>query len=910
MFHRRIQAVVSSILELTSIQQRKTRSLDRAGKERMANSGDPNKRPPPLTLEHEFATAVNSEAGYRRHKRSATLMSPVTGQVAWEMPADPREPTRHRKRLSEGVNKLLKSASSSPRKLGHSAEYDNAVENTKRNVRGEKETTDTTIPSILGMVEQRHEARAGKIPASGNVHDPVVIERVDLREQCRESARERNPEKESGLKSLSTSTKNLLASAANTTRKVFKKEHAPPMSTKAAETMGYTPRAYRKYEAIPIKPSGLPKLPSDRSPSRNSQSSKAPLLPSKVAGGDTIFRSHHDGVGLRDRSRHSSSSSLVTRGSKKSFNEPNTDVKSKGKALVSPRPPTPPAKDTPPKHKYADDANSPLRHMSQSRDLRVSFGSTRLVFNQPFKFPRRSGIAQPAQQPADEEEAVEPQGVFSVDDMTALIFSQPHPEDDEQGHDRNKSSKQATAATNKRFSLDSLPFLQPRFYSPAGHSVRSFAPGESPSTNTDPVRMLFRHMSRRTPPNPSQQSSDSKEGSIGVMFQGNAEDIDRGSSTFQTLSERDKRPAAARDDTTITTRVMQELRLSDNDHPDTAATSQSAFDKPPSRLTEMLHETDSRMHGWDRNFAPNCPSAVPSPLHHMPVPATPRTSTLASPKVGTLNINTPRSLDEHFWMTNEHLDVVGKTTWDILEMSNRETLAAINTKNAKLVAHIEKHFEDLKSHLTTVDDKADRSAEKVANVHQEVEKLLSVYDNEIASAFAAQEKKTAHMEGQLKDLQSSMQAVQKLLEQMDDDSKSGQQQPGNNSHPPLNTVHSPYTQQMHRSQPSLGSYYGHLTNTSRDGQPPMAQVSDNMNAVSPRDANGAAQTGPDTGHGNQWGSRYPVRGSSKEARTPYSGTNPYMYTTGGPYSGGYPGGYSHTFPCSPAEPHFGPGQAK
>ncbi|KAH9866709.1 hypothetical protein J1614_008402 [Plenodomus biglobosus] len=883
----------------------------------MAPSGDPTKRPLPLEFHHEFeqqnsrgwpggteSTTAANEARPRRHERSLTLTSPAFPKYDWNQPADPGAPGRHRRRLSDGFGKLLRSVQALPLEAEETEDsfgvgrYTKIPELSERNFRDAKPkpTVPLTEPSVFGKIELRNELRAGKIPSSSDINEPIIIHREDLREKCREVARERDAESEKRVKAMNTSSKSLISGLKNAVSKM-KKEPTPAMTNKAAEVFGISPRKMRKYEAKPIRPSKVIEPPPKYLQQKYSDLATAPLLPGRGFGREGIGHSHYDDMGRQEHPELASSAGRTSQVSKGKMIDNNVDATEKEPSFSTP--PTPPAKDTPRRLKHFGLLESPLRRMSQARDLHFSFESSKQpVAQQPLEVPKHLPILKSEQEATDANGPVK-NGSYNASELTALIEGRAtewplsnYPQA------RELSEVSEPTSTKTRFDRDSELALQPRFYSPANHSERSFAPGESPSKNTDPTRMLFRHPSRAHTPKLSDESSGSKDGTIGVMFQGNPEDIDRGSSTYQMLSEREQdmaaAPAAARDNTIITSRVLQELRLSDHEQSDTPS-SHAVFDKPSLRLTEMLHEADPRMHSWDRSFQPNCPSAVPSPLHHMSKPATPHAghSAMVSPnQAPPLDLQTPKSLDEHFWMTNEHLDVVGKTTWDILSMSTQETLAALNSKHAKLMTLLEKHFEDVKSHLANVNEKAGHCAEKIANVHHDIDNLLSLYKSEMMGAFAAQDKKTVQMEGQLKDLQASMQTIQKLLEQKDNEVKSNQQPLANYPHNTPGCAQSPYAQPIHRSQPSLGGYYGHHSNTTREVQHQIPQMHDNMNAASPQDSGDAAQTGYDTSYGQQWTPRvdYPIRGSSREARPPFSSTNPYQYSVnGGPFNSGYTG---------------------
>ncbi|KAH9867849.1 hypothetical protein IAQ61_007153 [Plenodomus lingam] len=955
----------------------------------MAFRGDPTKRPPPLQPQQESAVGDN-ETGRRRHHRSLTLESPRFGNMSWGLSDHLREHSQ-KKRMSVDVNTLLRGTPPSAQTV--------VPELPGNSIRHARSAVPVTQPSVRGMIELRNDLRAGRPPPSG-MYCAISLCTLD----------------EKVSRSLSNSTKHLLSGLRNTVNKI-KKEKIPIMPIKAAETLGVTPREYRKQHIIPLKPSKFVESPAKDSPAKGDDASIAPLL---RKGG----RGYDKSEGRQVACSRASSVSRVSKGTGRAIHI-NADATKIGSA--SPAAPTPPAKDTPPRSDQFNYSASPLRHKFQAPDLRGTFElSSQSAIKPPFKVPRHLPIAKSLRELDAEKEDASYDGVpvkmgaYNANDMTALIEGPPAnwPLADDSNREMTEEKKRLIETTKKYMKMeretreahsklleldqktkeknrksrrqserldgdDSDVLLPPRFYSPANHSAGPFAVGESPSKNsaappffpssspaalsslvpsikaiannllsqTDPNRMLFSHCPETHATNLSDASSDSKNGSIGVMFQGSADDIDRGSSTYKMLTERDQAPAttttAARDDKTITSRVMQELRIGEHDHSDTASnravygqsdtasthvvgdqsdsaragamcdhsdtsSTRTVGDQPAPRLTAMLNEAILPSLAWTKNFQPKCPSAVPSPLHHTPGPVTPGQSAKDAPGHFGRSVNPMaiRNIDDHFWMTNEHLDVVGKTTWDILAMASQETMNTLRNKHARIMTLCEEQFEELKSHLTTVDDKADRSAEKVANVHHDVDRLLSRFN----SAFAAQDNKTTQMEQQLRDLQTSMQNMQTLLEQKINEAKSSQQALASDQHTTPNSAQSSYLQQIYPSQSSLGGFYGSHANGTRDGQSQMSTANDVMAAASTQDSGNAAQTGYDAGYGQQWVTRtgYPVRGSSREARTPYSGTNPYQYAATGTFNGGYPVGYTQSSTSSPTEPAsgLGPGQAR
>ena len=775
-----------------------------------------------------------------------------------------------------------------------------------------------------------------EVIVAGNADDPVVITTDDLRERCREVAK-KNEQQTDFPRSLST------RKLFNTIKNSFKtsSEHAAPeMPDKAAQVFGTT----EKQQARIILP---PAIRSSR---------------------------------VLDTQPGESSRSTV--------------------------PPTPPAKDTPPR---AADAPPAV------------LGDTRA----PSAGPRTL---------LDEGRVWFRTGPYASADMAPLVKGSPLVWPSARGEQQTEHGDHHAPANGKgkgkqreeenaRPSAVKEELLQPRFYSPPGHTAASFAPGESPSRNvSDPIchsvththslsftlsllhsftplshslthththslthslslshthtlshslslslsltfltsgaacnalastpaafcpvptplslhaytpancinhqsdatRMLFAAPSRVRPPSPSHDStkSSSKEGSIPIMFVGNPNEIDPGSSTAQLIADAERNAASAhgRDGAAITTRVMQALRLQEHAAEGPPASSTPAQANPSSsRLTDMLRDTHPPPHGWNRDFRPNCPSAVPSPLARIPAsPLTPGQSAMTSPVAGApFPPRTNRTMEEHFFMTNEHLDVVGKTMWDLIEMAQQRTAAALEGKCDEVANLMGKRFDDAMAQLSTSHKKADGSAEKLAGVHDNLAKVLSFINTEIAGAFQAQDKKTTALEERIQELQTSMQAMQKLLEQKTHEPPSGQLQPANNkalSTP--NSAHSPYGQQDHRRQPSVAGYYGQAAHTGRD----MHDNSNNNNndnddsgGASPQHAGHGGQGSYENGNGRQWGSRgiYAVR--REAGRGGYGGTNPYHFATGGPYGGGYAGGYAYHYSPTTSDAHHGaaPGQ--
>lgn len=433
-------------------------------------------------------------------------------------------------------------------------------------------------------------------------------------------------------------------------------------------------------------------------------------------------------------------------------------------------------------------------------------------------------------------------------------------------------------------------------------------------TNAD--RLLF------SPPSKAKLlhlREDSNNGSIEMIFQGNPDDIDPRSSTGQLLNDRvqNMTSSQARDNTRLATRVMQELQINEPNDRDPQKGSSSGLGQPEpssSRLTDMFEGLTPQRAEFSGNFQPNFPSAVPSPLNTISDPLVQSQAHLipvgVSPGGPGAPPRTPKTVEDHFFMTNEHLDVVAKTTWDLLEICKAQQSTTIDTKQEQLMGSIGKRIEGVKVQIDTANSKTDQAAVQTASIHTNLEQLTDFIKQDVMNALADQNKRTGCMETEIKELQKTVQALHKLLEQKFPEPKStGQQHSATGTLPASVPTQSPYHLPTHRSQPSLAGYYGNTPDLSREGQPPMPpmpQMHDNRSAVPPQDSHNDLRAAYSNNYGQQWGGRtgYSGRGS-KEERPPYSGANPYNYGNGGQFSNAYAGNYSpYNFSPSPPDQHY------
>jgi hypothetical protein len=389
-----------------------------------------------------------------------------------------------------------------------------------------------------------------------------------------------------------------------------------------------------------------------------------------------------------------------------------------------------------------------------------------------------------------------------------------------------------------------------------------------------------------------------------MIFQGDMNDIDPQSSTGHLV--KNSRQESMRDDSGLAARVMQELRVDERQPRQNGASGHLHPDKSSSRLTDMLNGVSPSRGDYQGEFQPNCPSAVPSPLHKLPSPVTPMrsmplTRDLSGPFGPPLS---PKTIEDHFYMTNEHLDVVGKSTWDQIETMKKEHLETFSNKHALLVTTVEQHVHEIKLQIDSVNEKADRTTEQGHNIQTKLDELFEYIKNDVMGALAAQDKKTTGMEQNVQELQKTVQNMQKTIEQKQSEPKMGQQHTTPGSVQTPSQAGSPYTLPVHRSQPSLAGYYGNMTESGREGQPTMPHMPDHRNNVLAQEAHDS-RAGYGTNYGQQWTPRGGYQARNGKEDRPYSGTNPYHFANGGG-SGQYSNGFTAAYPAySPSDQHYG-----
>lgn len=351
-----------------------------------------------------------------------------------------------------------------------------------------------------------------------------------------------------------------------------------------------------------------------------------------------------------------------------------------------------------------------------------------------------------------------------------------------------------------------------------------------------------------------------------MVFQGSVNDIDPESPTARMVHNSDRAPATPHERGGIedATRAMKELCFDEQSTPRwNNSTNLLQPDQSSSKLTDMLNGV-SPYRDLSGNFESKCPSAVPSPLHKMVDPqATPQSmlSGLNSALLPMWPLRTPKTMDDHFYMTNEHLDVVGKTTWDLLEISKRHQMTALNTKHDQLIEVLTKHVDGIKSQIDSVSGKTDEISRHNHNNSLSLDELLKFVKGDVIDVLTAQNKKAMDMEAHIKELQKTVQGLQKTIEQKLSEPK---------TRPSLSTAGP-----AHRGQPSLGGYYGNGGESGRDDHSPLAHTQDSRNMTAVHETHNDPCLVYGSNYGQQWGPR-----AGYHARS-----------NGGQFGNGYMGGY-------------------
>jgi hypothetical protein len=122
-------------------------------------------------------------------------------------------------------------------------------------------------------------------------------------------------------------------------------------------------------------------------------------------------------------------------------------------------------------------------------------------------------------------------------------------------------------------------------------------------------------------------------------------------------------------------------------------------DQSSSRLTEMLNGF-SPMRSSYNNESYIVPSAVPSPLHGAPglqiMPPVNGSMALNRQPWAGFTLEDGRNILTHFYMCNAHMDVLGRTMYDLISDGKGETAKIITGMHDATVAMLEERFQEVK----------------------------------------------------------------------------------------------------------------------------------------------------------------------------------------------------------------------
>ncbi|KAF1927349.1 uncharacterized protein M421DRAFT_6137 [Didymella exigua CBS 183.55] len=844
--------------------------------------------------------------------------------------------SRHRSTAMTTLSDLMDQARGSPRKsdYGSVPSRHNSTARSRQSERSHRSATaaqarlevlDEDETTLRSQIESRTEKKLFKMtgqipptPTSGAMDlDRVFIRTEDLRAQCRAVSSEKQDESDESTKSPK---KKLFGVSLPTFARASVTSTTPAMPTKAAQVLGVhaTPaHKPRRIQPRPIKSAQVVKTPTKISRS----GTVGKLLPA-----NTRINRSTPARGNRTTGRRSSE-------------KDNTPLhgQTASSSFESMPPPTPPAKDTPPDFRLPTKPSSPLRRAPSHDDLRESYGTIPDRGTQvQLPFPMFALTPSPPKTATQGNGGMSPSKFrpYTAEDYTKLIEGEalqwryPDEEVDSEVKEGNFSAPLAKESHellqlplssrsddnhyNDRLGRRLSP-LPPRFYSPCDRSVQLFNDGESPSRNTDTSRMLF------APPKPKPSlihlREDSNNGSIEMVYQGSMKAVESDPSEAQATNGSDAQTQEVqaqtaqqqRDDNELTARVKQELRIGEQQSTP-GTTGRRAHLQPDissSKLTDILNGAPSR-NDSNGDFRAFCPSAVPSPLHklngpHVPMQPIPTLrggngTPIAGPFISP---RTHKTIEDHFFMTNEHLDVVGKTTYDALDMYTQQQISAANAKHEQLVATLDKHVEDLQSQIGLVNDKADDASNQTHNVSLKLDQLEKFLKDEVIGAMKEQTKKAAEVELSLKDMQKAMAHMQQTVEKLNE-SKTSQHHPATNTLPTSGaTTLTSHAAPTHHSQPTLNSYYDAV----RDEQSPMPpvqhrNVSDNYESHGDQRGSYGANW-----QSQAWNGRSTYHGRNKGEASSYAGSNPYQFGNGGQYNNSYMNGYPSDYysPTSPEQ---------
>ncbi|KAF2180692.1 hypothetical protein K469DRAFT_753087 [Zopfia rhizophila CBS 207.26] len=855
-------------------------------------------------------------------ERRSTNQTPVTSPVHGTRPEShlPRSDFKARKHESNmtTMTQLIEhSRAKSPRKSdGHASSTTSRHGSSTRSRRSQrsrqggassyKEDDERTL---RGHIESRTEKKffkmMGQIPptpsTSNSENNGVTVSSFDFSDACKApDATEKKPEepiKSPRKKILGMSIPSFMSSASTAN------QPTPPMPSKAAKVLGTSPSKNRRGIPRPLNAAvrsdtskSLPVKLYDhhshsRRPNPHGSMTRKPSEPSPLS------RWSHNRT--PSRKTHSTEKGVHWKDLKRSG---ESDIPSPGNGS----PPTPPEKDTPP----------------DAKDKKMQVSQVKLTHRTVTKGETQQGQQNQGQHPEDEEatirlpnfaraEEVIPAergvsptkfGPYGAEDYATLIdgehIQSAHALVDyadgpqNGGHhtaplegERNEPLQvnpgpngrwsEIQAKNHKRYIAGRFnEQLPPAFYSPSNCSIYLENQCFRPSKNIDKDRYLFAFPPRA---HSTSMSNIDSRGSIDMIFQGSASEIDPDSNTGKVINaaiEKNAPSPQKGNESSIGRMVMQEIRNKREDS-SSQPSSNAQYLQPEqssSRLTDMLNGVSPSKTGYNTEFYPN-PSALPSPLYGNPSQQMPPPMMAPSPmnpphphQPGTLADGS--NILSHFYMANEHMDVVGRSLYDLVENSKHEQIVTITKKHKETVRMLQERAEDIKTHVNLVGQNVEHMSEQSEVVNSKLDRLIEFIKEEVVGPLAVQANNMADMENEIKAMQKAMQDMQKLME-----SKS-------NAIPDQPLIPQA-TQPYHRSQPSLVGYYGSPSDSGRDGLIRMASTQEIRN-------DGRFRYG--SMNGQNWFRPNQGRENRQEMH-PFSVSPPFGNNGPGQFGSGYMGGY-------------------
>ncbi|KAF2735983.1 hypothetical protein EJ04DRAFT_179036 [Polyplosphaeria fusca] len=829
-------------------------------------------------------SAATAQQQRRSNSSLATVnMEPDTGSGTKKRPTPIRIPSPPPPRIKPGRNAFalkedlekpdgavkgfLEKVGLSPRKTdGHAKSTQSRT--SKQSQQSQSSTTNekTSRAEFESRQEDRFFQMMGHVPnpptPPGEERRHIDVVRVDLTEACQKVAEaNKSPKKKIFGMNIPIPSFRASATAGNANAKTTSfngsgDSSAFPMATpkKAAKVLGASPSGKERNLARIIK----------------SDTSKS--LPSKLYDYSHSHSHRQRQYGSTRRNKHSA------RRTSPSTNKTSVapiDL-SRDERAASPcddAPPTPPDKDTPPEVKKQKEASTPRLENSENGLSDIGFASQLpQITNLLPPVPIRGGRSPAKFCPPNAEDyaaLVENQRIpsahalfdYASEENTLLGGKRSAPLHGEKRQSvairEDRWSEENQKRLTKKYGGDPLP---PAFYSPSTFSLRLFeTEGGHPSRNNNPERLLFNVLPRT---HVSAERLDPQRDSVGFALHDNPgkyKQMTTGvsmSSPFRQAGSAEEQKFAP-----VSATAMQDhanMPSQPRAQPDVIAGGAQFFqpEHSSSRLTDMLGGLSPSRVDSQSEFHPIFPSAVPSPLHQMSQagqmsPAGVGAETMSSPQPSAGILSDGSNMLHHFYMANEHIDVLGQSLYDKMDGVQHAVMQDVSAKHKETLKVLDQRVDDIKTELAS-------AADRNQVVNAKLDRLLDFIRVEVAEPL----KKVTDMSNDIKMLQHMVKELQKTTGLKENvtygpSSMSLMPQPSFNQ-PNFNFPDS-------RSQPSLAQYYSRGNETGQETPSMTPGLQDNRYRFNyghyrghggGRDNHGPGQYGGGHGAGGGYGGYY------------------------------------------------------